>query len=364
MKDRVRDWGEKEIISRILGPLLGEKIGDDCALIDFGDKYLVATTDKTPEKPLAFEAGLMDFYDMGYYLAVSNLSDVASMGARPLGFLASTSFPDDFKVNDLESLVKGIRDGCLAHETSFIGGDTSSSSAISLVGSAFGVVDKDKVLLRNNQSVGDVVFTTGKVGLFSTALLYYLKAKPMGMRLSSLEEGILSKKLLRPEALFKEGELLGESRACTSCMDITDGFAMSAYDLIRANNLGMEIYRKALPIHHVSRKVAKYLGLDVVDLVFGAGADYELFGTVKKDKVNEVYNLFADNGARIYFIGRVVPSEGLYLSELPFYVSNSAKGSEGVFRENNSKLIKPRGWQHFSGDAKDVVLKQFKKDGK
>ncbi len=340
----VKDFGEKKLIRNILVPLLGDKIGDDCAIIDLQNKYLVVTIDKIPEVPIAFELGLMGYYDMGYYLAVANLSDVASMGADPLGFIAATIVPANFYVSDFKKLVKGINDACINHNTKFIGGDTGEASKISLVGSAFGIVEKNKVLRRNTANINDVLYTTGKIGLFSTALMYFLVAKPQGLNLSTGEERLLKLKLIHPLAKFEEGMLLSNSRGCTSCMDITDGFTMSIFELIKANKKGFLVFENKLPISKTTIAVADFLHINPIKLAFGAGADYELIGTIRKKKQESIKKLFRKNKKDFFVFGKVIKKEAFVLKR------------KGGFLEN----ICISGWQHFVGDAKEVVKQQFR----
>jgi len=340
MRKKIAELGEKKIIEEILGPLLGEVIGDDCAIIDLGEKYLVVTIDKIPEKPIALELGLMNYYDIGYYLAVANLSDVASMGAQPLVLIAALAFPSNFEIKNLEDLVKGINDACRDHNTSYIGGDIGESSVISLVGATFGIVDKNKILKRFGQKKGDILFTTGYIGLFSTALIYFLKAKPEGLKLSEKEEKILKDKLIRPKAKFEEAYLLSNSYSCISCMDISDGFSMSIYELMKINKKGVLLYAQKLPIHEITYKVADYLNVDPLNIAFGPGADYELIGSIKKDSYEEVKKVFKQQNKKLYFIGEVI-------EEKKYILRNGGKIKEVPFK----------GWQYFVGNAKEVVLK-------
>jgi thiamine-monophosphate kinase len=336
---KVNEIGEKKIIEEILKPILGNVIGDDCAVIDLGKDYLVATIDKIPEKPLAFEIGLMNYYDLGYYLAVANLSDVASMGAKPLGFIAATTFPSDFEISNLEGIIRGIKKACEDHNTFYLGGDTGESSVMSLIGAAFGIVEKDKILNRYGQNVGDIVFTTGYIGLFSTALVYYLKAKPDGLNLTEKEEELLKNKLVHPKAKFEEAYTLSELKSCTSCMDITDGFSMSLYELMKINNKGVILNLDSLPIHEITYKVADYLQVEPINIAFGPGADYELIGTISRKSMEKVKRTFKNRNMKIYFIGEIIEEQKCLLKKNEKY-----------------EEMPIRGWQHFIGNAKKVVM--------
>lgn len=130
----------------------------------------------------------MNYYDMGYYLTIANLSDMASMGAKALDSVPATVVPKYFYAKDFNQLIRGIKDVCENCGTEFIGGDTGQASVISLVGTAFGIVKRDKILKRSCSNVSDLVYTIGK-------------------------ESILKNKLIPAKAKFKEAYLLAISHS-------------------------------------------------------------------------------------------------------------------------------------------------------
>src|SRR5258708_5788022 len=90
---RLRDIGEKRLIAEYIQPLLNpdrlpESVGDDCALIPvWGDVCLCVSTDRVPADLLAFRLGLISFRELGSYLAILNISDIAACGGEPRGLL-------------------------------------------------------------------------------------------------------------------------------------------------------------------------------------------------------------------------------------------------------------------------------------
>lgn len=338
---KVSEIGEKRIIQEIITPLLGKEIGDDCAIIDLGRQYFVVTTDRMLEKPIGLRLGLMDYYDVGHYLAVLNLSDIASMGAKPQGLMAAVGLTKDFLAKDLRALIKGIRDACKDNKTKYIGGDIKETSVFSLVGSAFGIVDKDKILKRDKARIGDVIFTTGYIGLFATALYYYSKAKPRGMVLTIKEENLLKNQLIHPKVKFEEAYLLRDSELCTSCIDTSDGFAMSIYELINSNKKGFFISEEKLPIHKISYKVAEYLKANILEMLFSIGGDYELLGSIKSKNHIKLSNSFSKDNKKLFILGEVIKEKDFLLAR----------------KNGKAEKIEAQGWNHFISDAYTLLRK-------
>src|SRR3989337_402960 len=106
---KLEDLGERraiEVLKRVFarGQALG--IGDDCALVEWGEHYLLVTTDVVSQK-VHVPPGASP-YQIGWYLVAINLSDVAAMGGDPLGFVAALSLPRSLDVNWLRELARGM----------------------------------------------------------------------------------------------------------------------------------------------------------------------------------------------------------------------------------------------------------------
>jgi thiamine-monophosphate kinase len=349
---KVSDIGEKKLIAKVIKPILEPaikpkifQIGDDAAVIDIKDEnhYFLASTDKLSEKPLAFEEGIMNYYDLGYLLCVANLSDIAAMGGKPVGFLFSLGVPRDFKLRDLRALVHGVKKAAVDHKTSVLGGDTGCTSVLSLCGTSLGIVPKDELLSRFTANAGDLIFVTNYPGLFLTSLYYFLSARKRGFKLTDCEEKTLLNVLIRPKAKIEEGRMLAKSKQCTSCMDLTDGLAMSSYELSHLSKISFKIFSCKLPIHPITYKVAEFEKIDPVKIALGASADFELFGTIKNEEIVEV---FKKKNKKITIIGETVPYTG----------------KNYIIREDGkTEIIQKSGWEHFIGNAREIILDHLKK---
>jgi thiamine-monophosphate kinase len=157
--------GEREAIKIIEHLIKSDAvvgIGDDCAAIDIGNRYLLITTDMMVTK-WHMPKG-MGPYDIGWSIIAVNLSDIAAMGGKPLGLVTAIGITRGHPIEFLEQMVDGMNDCARRFNTSVVGGDTKEHEDLVLCGTAFGEVDKDKILLRKGAKPGDSIAVTGVLG--------------------------------------------------------------------------------------------------------------------------------------------------------------------------------------------------------
>ena len=222
--------GERELIRRI-SEILGGVENDDCAVIDAGERYLVATTDMLHRK--TDFPDIMNPWQMGWMAVAVNLSDIAAMGAEPAGVLIAAGLPPEADLYFIDELFSGFGDCAAYYGTRIIGGDTDSHQELTITGTALGFVEKDLVLRRRGARPGDLLCTTGALG-------------GAGGGLWAWQHGVQSDfltRLLEPEPRLKEGRALAKSRAVTAMMDNSDGLALSLSEHGRGLRAG--VHREA-----------------------------------------------------------------------------------------------------------------------
>ena len=260
---KVSDIGEKELINYILSK--SEHITpDDTAVTKFSDTNLISTCDMLIASK-HFPKG-MSYFQMGFKAVTVNVSDLAAMGATPLGFLLSIALPKDLVVNDFKEIIEGVIDACDYYDIPLIGGDTNEASEIIVSGTALGICDEP--LMKNTSKEGDLICLTGDIGLAA-----------LGFNLN--EDNIYTKKALNPIARLKEGKIIKDGCA-TSATDITDGLASELYEM-KPDSLGFMIYEDKLEISQEYKEISSGLGLNYLDLILHVGEDFELLFTIDKD---------------------------------------------------------------------------------
>lgn len=265
---KVSDIGEKELVRYIIANSKSI-IPDDTAVTEFNSTNLISTCDMLIQSR-HFPKN-MSYFEMGFKSVTVNVSDLAAMGAEPLGFLLSIAIPKDLELTYFEEIIDGVLRACDYYQIPLIGGDTNEASEIIISGTALGLTDKP--LMKDTYNLGDVVAITGDIGLAA-----------LGFQLNDLDN-VYSKKALKPIAKFKEGMILKDF--ATSATDITDGLASELYE-IKRDGYGFMIHEELLGISDEYKELASQLNLDYLDLILHVGEDFELLFTISKDNLEKL----------------------------------------------------------------------------
>lgn len=244
----------------------------------------------------------MTNYDLGYYLVAANVSDIAAMGARPIGLLTIVRYPPDMTDDDFTSVLHGIQDACLAFGTPSVGGDIGGAERLILSATALGVCRPGGSLLRRGTQPGDRLCITGPTGTAGAATQYFRNGTTSFTIEAQYRDSLL-KSWKRPTARVREGILLGDSGVVTSCQDTSDGLKATIQSLSDASGVGFVVYEKDLPVPEEVTSVCEYLGTDPLSVVMGDSVDFQLAFTVPERQLPELQRTFADNGATFYEIG-------------------------------------------------------------
>lgn len=330
MQLKLSEIGERGIISE-LTPIFSKPehvllgIGDDAAVLKLGKTLLVATTDMIQSE--THIPPQMTPHQIGKLVVTVNYSDLAAMGAKPLGILISMGLPPDMLEEDLISLAKGVEEMATRYGGCMLGGDTKNSSKLTLAGTAFGLPYKDQVFTRGGANPGDLVGVTGQLGLGAAGL------EVLAQGLDPSKFGDAVKAALEPEPRLAEAELLANTGAVTAASDISDGLAWELYEISAASRVGIEIWEERLPIPSVVHRVAEDLEIDPLELALHRGWDYELLVTLKPGEKDVVQQAMREKGYHLSLIGHVTRGDVIII--------HTKKGGEG-----EKKVLEARGYEH------------------
>ena len=191
--------------------------------------YLAITIDTVAEE--ISEGLYRDPFTMGWVTVMASLSDLAAVGAEPIGVVTAVSLEPSRDRTFRRLLAHGLEEACRKSGTFILGGDLNTTHSLSLTGCAIGTVPRKNKLARIGCERGDIIFLSGKAG----------SGNALGMaRKANFPENTFPEKAYRPIARIKEGQLLREY--ATSCMDTSDGLFITIDQLIRLNNLGFSIH--------------------------------------------------------------------------------------------------------------------------
>jgi len=265
----VADLGEFGLIDRIaarVGParppgvVLG--IGDDAAVLrPRSGEDVVLSTDASVEG-VHFDWARQAPADVGRRALVANLSDLAAMGARPLGFTCALAAPGTLPLRRFDGLLAGLLETAAAHGCPLVGGNVARAPQTSLSIAVVGATRRGRALRRDALRAGDRLFVTGALG---GAALAWLRAGRQGGRV----RGVAVPRL-------EAGRALARVRGRCACIDLSDGLAGDLGHLVRASGVGAEIDAARLPMPRGFARACARLGRDPVELAAAGGEDYEL----------------------------------------------------------------------------------------
>lgn len=269
MSLKVSDIGEKELVRYIISNSK-DITPDDTAITHFNDSNLISTCDMLIQSR-HFPKN-MSYFEMGFKSVTVNVSDLAAMGAKPLGFLLSIAIPKDLELDSFKQIIEGVLNACNFYSIPLIGGDTNEASEIVISGTALGLCDRP--LMKNSYNQDDLLVITGDLG--HAALGFVLDS----------QDNMYVNKSLKPIARVNEGILINDAGA-TSATDITDGLASELYEM-KKDGFGFMIYEDMLEISDEYKRLAENLNINYLDLMLHVGEDFELIFTISKDNLEKL----------------------------------------------------------------------------
>jgi thiamine-monophosphate kinase len=247
------------------GPAVDLSVGDDCAILRLGQSERLATSVDTMVAGVHFPVDSFP-EDIGFRAVSAAASDLAAMGARPLGMTVALTLPemDELWVN---AFSQGLAAAVSEYRLPLVGGDTTRGP-LTISVQVLGALPTDQALLRSGARVGDEVYVSGTLGDAAGALAYLLDQ----WQPAPEHAEYLLQRFNRPQARLDLGlELLGRASAA---IDISDGLLADAGHMAAASGVKICIETGLLPLspalssHHSRDKILQW--------ALTGGDDYEL----------------------------------------------------------------------------------------
>jgi thiamine-monophosphate kinase len=274
---QVRELGEQALLKRLYKFCPPELVGDDAALLRVADNHcLVVTTDLLVDN-VHFSDRTTAAADVGWRAAAANLSDLAAMGASPLGITIGLGLPGELPVAWVEQLYQGIVDCLRPFQTAIVGGDVCRSAVTTVAITAFGQVPTDRAITRSQAKPGDAILVTGVHGA-SKAGLELLLHPEQGQSLSQADRSRLITAHQRPRPRLDVIEALSFILYPLSFriagMDTSDGIADAVLQICRSSNVGAQLQRRQIPL---PRGITNWISEEqAIDWALYGGEDFEL----------------------------------------------------------------------------------------
>lgn len=256
-----------DVLQRVVYPHLGRRadvlvhagLGEDCAVIDFGEWAAVLTTD-----PVTGAAA-----HLGRYAVHVSCNDLATSGAEPVALLLTLLLREGATEDDLERIMRDAGQAAASLGVEIVGGHTEVTPGIDrtiAVVTAVGRARKGEVISAAGARPGDRVLLTKTAGVEGTAIL----AADLADRLRGrVDEGTLAqaRRFLEKISVVPEGLAAAKSGAA-AMHDVTEGGVLGgAWELAEASGIGIEVLADQIPVAPETAAICRVLGVDPLHLI-------------------------------------------------------------------------------------------------
>jgi thiamine-monophosphate kinase len=309
-------------------------IGDDAAVLDFGDKKAVISTDLLVEG-VHFDLAYMPLKHLGYKAVVANVSDICAMNATPKQLTVSIAVSNRFPLEALEELFEGITLASKIYNVDVIGGDTTSSQKGLIISfTAIGEANLEDIVYRNGAKVSDLLVVSGDIGAAYMGLQVLEREKQVFQVNPNNQPDLeaytyLIERQLKPEARNDVKELLEKLEIKpTAMIDISDGLSSEILHLCKQSNVGCNLYEEKIPVDPQLINVCEEFNLDITTIALSGGEDYELLFTIAMEDFDKI-----KGNPNFTIIGHMVDAQ---------------EGNHLITRANTKIELKARGWNALS----------------
>ncbi len=314
----IQNIGEQGLLKLVQSFCPTNVVGDDAAVVTTQPgRSLIVTTDVLVDG-VHFSDQTTAPEDAGWRAAAANLSDLAAMGAVPLGITVGLGLPGTTAVSWVEGLYRGLTACLNQYDTSIVGGDICRSPVISVAITAFGDVDPQQILRRSAARPGDAIVVTGPHGA-SRAGLELLLHPELGHSLSASDRAALITAHQRPTPRFDVVKWLSSpSRFPTfaapiaiAAMDSSDGLADAVVQICRASGVGAQIARHCIPLPPA---LTRWVDPDrALEWALYGGEDFELVLCLPLDWATALVEALGEGAA---IVGTITAEPGVRLVDL------------------------------------------------
>lgn len=311
-------------------------VGDDAAVLSFGDKDVLVTTDLLLEG-IHFDLRYVPLKHLGYKAAIVNFSDIYAMNGTPKQITVSLGVSSRFTVEHMDAIYSGIRLACELYGVDLVGGDTSASvTGLVISITCLGVASPDDVVRRSGAKPTDIICVSGDLGAAFMGLQLLERENRVAAGQKDFQPDFAGKEYilerqLKPEARKDIIELLRkEGIKPTSMMDVSDGLSSELLHICKASDTGCRVYEDKIPIDYQTALMAEEFNMNLVTAAMNGGEDYELLFTVPLTDHEKIEKLKG-----VSMIG---------------YVTKPELGCAMVTRDGAEIPIRAQGWNAFDSD--------------
>ena len=299
-------------------------IGDDCALLAPTPGLQTAVSTDLLIEGRHFFAGA-DARMLGHKSLAVNLSDLAAMGAKPVGFTLALSLPGA-DPDWLDAFSNGMFALADLHDCELVGGDTTRGP-LAICITVFGEIAPGHALRRDAARAGHDIWISGTLGDARLALAGYWKE----IALAPEALALAAPRMHLPTPRVELGRALAARPLAHAALDISDGLVGDLQHILDASRVGATLDVDALPAGPALAQQALALRRR---FTLAGGDDYELCFTAPASERAAVIAAAGSAGTPVTRVGSIDAAPGLRL------VDGAGKALQ----------MDVQGWDHFSGE--------------
>lgn len=280
--------------------ITGAAVGEDNALVDFGEEVAILSTD-----PIT---GAIN--DIGKLAVYVSCNDVATSGGTPIGLLLTILVPPESTYEDIERIMKDAGETAEELGVEIMGGHTEVTDAVNKIvisTTVIGKIKKNKLKSIDKINIGDKILMSKETAIEGTSILLndlesYFMDK---MDIEDIKEGQDYNRFL---SVLEEGKIGGKA-GLNYMHDITEGGVLGAvWEAQKAIKKGVKIYKESIPITDISRELCNILDINPLRLISSGSmlmiANDEQLKILERD--------YKSSNINLTIIGEVT-EEGIYM---------------------------------------------------
>ncbi len=323
-----------DVLERIVFPrvgvksgrvVLGPAVGEDAAVIDAGDKFLVVASD-----PITGASR-----DAGWYAVHVNANDVAVRGARPLFLTLTVLLPRGTDEGLLDEVMRGADSAARELGVSIVGGHTEVTPFLDhpvVCGTMIGEVEREKLVTTSGARPGDLIIATKHAGLEGASILAWERYDEL-IDVVGREALDRAKEFSRELSVVREALALNEKCRVTAMHDPTEGGIIGGLiELSIASKTGFQIEERSIPVSEETRKICEALSVNPLRLISSG----MLLAVIERGDVEVAAEVLDGLGVKWSVIGEVTKSDRVIVGR-----RGTTEAGDEIFEELWEALRKP-----------------------
>jgi len=278
--------------------IVGPKIGEDAAVIDFKDRVLVVHSD-----PIT---GTVE--NIGWLAINICTNDIAARGIRPRWVLNVMLLPQNFDSGQLKEITEQMDKAAKELDVTIIGGHTEVTTSVNkpiIIATAIGEAEKERFVRTSGAEIGDRIILTKGAAIEGTAILSTEVDKLLHLK---VDKKLIqkAKEFIKMTSVIEDALTAMEIGGIHAMHDATEGGVAGALQEVAwASNIGIIVHEEKIPIYKETEAICKALKIDPLKTI-SSGA---LIIFCHPNKAEKIVDALQRKGIQASIVGEALKKE-------------------------------------------------------